>query len=174
MLLLPLSVFAQESAGVTPHSRLWKLDLFFEKLNVMFADSDEKIASLHLKHAEERLAEIEAVQDNDNEVDAAEQERQHSINEVEKHSKNLDKDTAAVIQEATQTHIAALEAAKQRVPEHAKEKLQHAIEQSTKSHEKIKEHEIAAEPVVISDERDTERHQKHIEKLRKRHNVQTQ
>jgi hypothetical protein len=45
-------------AGFTPNSRLYPVDLFFEKLSLKLSFSDEKKVKKLLKHAEERLAEL--------------------------------------------------------------------------------------------------------------------
>jgi len=143
-LLLIALVAAQEQelveAGTTPNSVLYGLDKAFEAIILALTFDHVKKAELHLEYAEERLSEAKKMIEK-NKIKYVEKlmaEREKEINKTNEEInkvKSEGKDTTEIsekVQEATSRHIAVLTALLGKVPESAKDSIQHAIEMASK------------------------------------------
>lgn len=148
-----IAVFAQTGQapqadpGVTPDSKLYGLDLAFERLRDLFAFSDVGKVKVALAHAEERLAEAKAMVDK-KKADLAGKAAERAADKL---SKALDRvesakakgkdvtDTARRVEEATSRHITVLQGVLEKVPEQAKDAIQRAIDVSQRGHDKALE-----------------------------------
>jgi flagellar biosynthesis GTPase FlhF len=142
-------VTAQETEvnpGLTPDSPFYFLDTLQEKISLFFSFSTEAKARKALKFAEEKLAEVKAMAQ-ENKEGALEKANQHYQNWLEKanqkaqEAKNKAKDVKSVeelinlITEKTLKHQEVLSEVLERVPDQAKEGIQKAIEVSRKGYE---------------------------------------
>lgn len=167
--LLLISLVAaqqQESvkAGTTPDSVFYGLDKASEAIRLALTFSHVKKAELHLKYSEERLAEAQEMIEK-NKVKYLEKlmaQREKHINktndEIAK-AQTTGKDVTAVaekVEQATSKHIAVLTALLDKVPESAKEFIQHAIEMSSKGMQR------ALEAVTKEKEKPEEKPEKEI------------
>ena len=131
----------QESAGITPDSVFYGLDKALESIRLALTFDHVNKAELHLKYANERLAEAQKViEKNDLKhlerlMKDMEKELNETTDEISK-AKSQGKDVDAVVQrveEATSKHTAVLQGLLDKVPENARDNIQHAIEMSSKS-----------------------------------------
>lgn len=146
LLLFLVAVFssAQQSedlsvkAGTKPGNLLYGLDRAMERVQLALARDPEKKAELHLFHAEERLAELKELveqnrfryverlaKDHDDSVEKAEEEIGKAV--------ALGRNTTALsahVAEMTYKHILVLERVLEKVPEQARESIQRAINAS--------------------------------------------
>lgn len=140
LILLATTVAAQE-VGTTPDSIFYGLDRAMESIKLAFTRNPEKRASVHLAHAEERIAELQEMiqknktkytqkllQDRENSLTKAQEE----IQKVEQKGKDVS-ELAAKVEEVTSKHLAILTSLLEKVPEQAREHIQNAIEKSSRS-----------------------------------------
>ena len=140
--LLSLGVIAVEEsvdAGITPDSFLWGLERVVEKIQLAFTFDIAKKAELRLKIANERLAEVEVMIE-ENKLEAKEKAEKARVEEI-KELEKLEIENKSNVQEMLQKHITKLEEVKEKVPEEAKKGLETAIVSSSKVLEKIEEKE---------------------------------
>jgi hypothetical protein len=145
ILLFTISlVAAQEveiNAGITPDQGiLWQLDMVMERITMLITTKPENKVALGLQIAEERLAEIQ-VMANQNKIQSmnrAEIERGNIINEIEKNAAGLSEEHRLQISERLQNHIKRLEGVKETIPEQAYEGLENAINKSSKVLERMR------------------------------------
>lgn len=147
-LLAHKPVFAQQEIltqkpGITPDHLLYSLDLLGEQVELFLAFSSEAKAVKHLQHAEERLAETEAM------INRGKNE--HAENALLRYQLNLEraqekiaqaqaqgKDIEALMEqvaEKTLKHQVVLQSVYEKAPESAQAGLLRAIEASTKGSE---------------------------------------
>ena len=143
LILLTTSVFAQEEgmkkSGITPDSPLYGLDRAMESLRLALTFNSEKEANLHLEYAEERLAEIQKMIEENKaqyvtKLELARQKSLNKSNEYMEKAKEKGRDVSELalkVQEATSKHLAILDGLLEKVPEQAREHIQNAIERSS-------------------------------------------
>nr|MCK4929905.1 DUF4382 domain-containing protein [Nanoarchaeota archaeon] len=125
-------------AGTLPGNLFYGLDKAIEKIRLAFTFGNVKKAKLHMRFAEERLAELKVmvgkgkpeyiddlVQEHDEEL----QEAQEEIDKAAAKGKSVE-EVATHVAEMTYKHILVLERVLGKVPEQAKEHIQHAINAS--------------------------------------------
>jgi len=132
------------SAGITPDNPLWKLDLMFEKLELMLTFSEDKKIEKQMRFAEERLEEAEEM--------VAEDKTEHALMALEKEKEiitmmNMSEGggvvTAAI---ALDMHRTRLEERKkeilERLPEDspAREVIEQKFDEIEEHAEKVREH----------------------------------
>jgi len=142
---LILAQTEEEEAGITPDSPLWGIDVAVEKVMMMFTFRQENKVNFGLQIANERLAEIQMmVQQNKLQfINKAEIRRTEIVDEVEVNMANgLSEEHREFVSERLQKHINRLEGVKEGAPELAQERLQNAIEKSSKNLERIKIRQI--------------------------------
>lgn len=148
LLVAAVPAIAQEqeltSPGITPDSWLYGLSRGIERLQLILTWDRTEKAKLHLGFAEKRLAELKAmiergkpefvqmlVKDHDAELNETESE----VNAEE----GIGRDVTALaehVSNATYRHILVLEDVLERVPDNAKQAIEHAINASSKGHER--------------------------------------
>ena len=144
ILVTPIPVSAETSAGTTPSSFFYFFDTTFEKMNLFFTFDSEKRAEKALEYADERLAEIrEIAKDNKpEEVEEAMTDYESKISTARDSAKNLDTEKAAAllntISEKTELHQKTLSDILVEVPEAAREFILKAIERSKQGQEEVK------------------------------------
>lgn len=134
-------------AGTTPGNAFYGFDKLGEKIQLMFTAGELKQAKLHVKFAEERLAELEEVvdkgktkhiqgltEDYNEELEKAEQKMNKAAEKGE-HTAEV----AAHVAEMTYKHVAVLERVLEKAPEQAREHIQHAIQMSIKGNQQAVE-----------------------------------
>ncbi len=142
----PISALAaSNSAGIKPGSFFYFFDTTFEKVNLFFTFNPEKKAQKALEHAEERLAEAEAVAEekNTNAVKTAVAGYESNIALAAEESKQIkDKEKAegllTSITDQTSKHQEILTDVYNKVPEQAKEAIKKAIDNSIKGQEEAR------------------------------------
>ena len=142
VLISPASASAATNAGVKPGSFWYGFDIAFEKVNLFFTFNSEGKARKALGYADERLAEAEAVVENNDtdEVKTAITNYESSIAFVAEKSKDIpEKEKAAAlltsIANNTSKHQEILADILSKVPDEAKEAITKAIEVSRKGQE---------------------------------------
>ncbi len=141
-LVMPLFVYAAPSAGIKPGNLLYFFDITFEHISLFFTFSNEKKAIKALSYADERLAEVEAVA-NENKPEAvatAMANYQENVSLATAESKEIkDKEKAqnllSTITDNTSKHQEVLTEVYNKVPDEAKKAIEKAIEVSIKEHE---------------------------------------
>ena len=139
---LPTSASAAINPGVKPGSFFYYFDTTFEKIGLFFTFNSEKKAEKALENADERLAEVEAVA-NENKPEAvatAMANYQENISLATAESKEIkDKEKAqnllSTIADNTSKHQEVLAEVYNKAPDEAKKAIEKAIEVSAKSHE---------------------------------------
>lgn len=138
----PISASASIGAGVKPGSFFYFFDTTFENISLFFTFNSESKVKKALKHADERLAEVEAlVEDkNPNAVKTAITNYESNIALAAEKSKEVqDKERAenlfTLISDNTSKNQEVLSAVLIKVPEEAKEAITRAIEISRKGQE---------------------------------------
>ena len=150
ILLLTSISFAQQDlvkAGIKPGNVLYGLDRALERIRLMLTFDDIKEAKLHLRNAEERLSELnellkrdktkytdELVNEYDNELEKA----QAKIEEASRKGRSVE-EISSLVAEATYKHVEILKLVLEKVPEQAKEHIQHAIDVSIQGNVKAVE-----------------------------------
>jgi len=132
-------------AGITPDSPLWGIDVAMEKVQMMFTFKQENKVNLGLQIANERLAEMYMmIQQNKLQfINKAEIRRNEIIDEVEVNMANgVNEEHREFVSERLQKHINKLEEVKEQAPEQAQDRLQTAVEKSSRNLERIKEKQI--------------------------------
>ncbi len=138
---------AEETAGIEPDSVWHGLDLALEKIRLVFTFSSAKKAELHMKYAEERLAEAKDMSEK-SKNDLVEQtitrynnEVNDMTNEIEAAKVREEKIDLVVarIDKATSKHVTVLTSLLEKVPETAKKGIQNALDNSQKGREKVLE-----------------------------------
>lgn len=142
ILISPVSASAAANAGVKPGSFWYGFDLAFEKINLFFTFNSEGKSRKALEYADERLAEAEAVAENNN-TDAVKTaianyesniafaaEKAKDVGEKEKAEALL-----TSIADNTSKHQEILADVLAKVPDEAKEAITKAIEASRKGQE---------------------------------------
>jgi len=136
LVFAPAPALAQTSAGTTPGSFLYFFDTTFEKINLFFTFDSERKAQKALEYADERLAEIREIA-NDNKpkrVESAMADYENKISLATERAGNLEEEKASallnIISEKTETHQKTLSGILNEVPEEAKEAITKAIEVS--------------------------------------------
>jgi len=139
---LPASVSAAEEPGIKPGSFFYGFVTTFEKINLFFTFSQEKKAEKALRYADKRLAEAEAVADeeNSNAVKIAIAGYEQNIALATEASKKVKDEIRAEnlltsIADNTSKHQEVLTDVLAKVPDEAKEAIAKAIEASRKGHE---------------------------------------
>lgn len=144
ILLLINPVFAQNEveveAGITPDSPLWGIDIAIEKIVMLLTLKPEDKANLGLQRANERLAEIQVMiqQNKTQSMNRAEMERNTIINEVERNTAGLSEEHRQFVLERLQKHVDRLNEVKEKAPEQAQIGLETAIEKSSKVLERMR------------------------------------
>ncbi|TSC69881.1 MAG: hypothetical protein G01um101470_940 [Parcubacteria group bacterium Gr01-1014_70] len=140
--IIPQVSFAAISAGVKPGSLFYFFDTSFEKIGLFFTFNPEKKAQKALKHAGERLAEIELVADDDNTntIKTAVANYESSVALAAEKSMDItDKGESArlftSIEGSASRNQEVLSSVLIKVPEEAKEAITQAIEVSKKMQE---------------------------------------
>jgi len=141
-LLTSAPALAAEEAGIKPGSFFYGFVTTFEKINLFFTFSPEKKAEKALRYAEKRLAEAEAVADEENSdaVKTAISGYEKNIALAAEASKKVKDETKAenllnLIAENTSKHQEVLADVLSKVPDEAKEAITKAIEASKKGQE---------------------------------------
>lgn len=136
---LPASASVATSAGVKPGSFWYSFDIAFEKINLFFIFNSENKARKSLEYADERLAEVEAVTENDNTdaVKTAITNYESNIAFAAEKSKDVAEPEKAEalfvsIADNTSKHQEILAGVLAKVPDEAKEAITKAIEMSRK------------------------------------------
>ncbi|MDP3784482.1 MAG: DUF5667 domain-containing protein [bacterium] len=136
---LPVSASAAEKAGIKPGSFFYGFVTTFEKVNLFFTFSPEKKAEKALRYAEKRLAEAEAVAEDENSeaVKVAIAGYEKNIALAAEASKKVKDEAKAenllnLIAENTSKHQEVLADVLTKVPDEAKEAITKAIEASRK------------------------------------------
>src|SRR3989344_8099356 len=139
---LPASASAATSAGVKPGSFFYFFDTTFEQISLFFTFSPEKKVEKALAYADERLAEVEAIaeEQNSNAVKTAITNYESNIALAAKKSKEVqDKGKAenllTLIANNASKNQEVLSAVLIKVPDEAKEAITQAIEASRKGQE---------------------------------------
>lgn len=139
---LPASASAATNPGVKPGNFFYFFDTTFEQISLFFTFSPEKKAEKALAYADERLAEVEALADeqNPNAVKTAITNYESNIALAAEKSKEVqDKEKAenlfTLIADNTSKNQEVLSAVLVKVPEEAKEAITRAIEASRKGQE---------------------------------------
>jgi len=139
---LPASVLAATNPGVKPGSFFYFFDTTFEQVSLFFTFSPEKKVEKALAYANERLAEVEALSEeqNPNAVKTAISNYESSIALAAEKSKEVqDKEKAenlfTLIADNTSKNQEVLSAVLIKVPEEAREAITQAIEASKKGQE---------------------------------------
>ena len=142
VLVSPASASAATNAGVKPGSFWYGFDLAFEKINLFFTFNSEGKARKALEYADERLAEAEAVAENNNTdaVKTAITNYESNIAFAAEKSKDVsEKEKAEAlltsIADSTSKHQEILADVLAKVPDEAKEAIAKAIEASRKGQE---------------------------------------
>ena len=140
--VLPVSASAATNAGVKPGSFWYGFDIAFEKINLFFTFNSEVKARKALEYADERLAEAEAVAENNNTDAVKEAITNYESNiafAAEKSKDVSDKEKAEAlltsIADNTSKHQEILADVLNKVPDEAKEAITKAIEASRKGQE---------------------------------------
>jgi len=156
LLVLGTSTLAQNSSdvkpGLLPDHPLVVFQDFFERLQVFFAFTPETRARVHIQLAEKRLAELNlAMEQNKTNLvphlsekfEKELNETEDEVNSAESEGKNVT-ELAEHVAAETYKHILVLQRVLNKVPDKAKESIEHAIEKSSHGHEnaveKILEH----------------------------------
>lgn len=139
---LPTSVSAAEESGIKPGSFFYGFVTTFEKVNLFFTFNPEKKVEKALRYAEKRLAEAEAVADEENPdaVKTAVAGYERNIALAAEASKKVKDETRAesmliLIADNTSKHQEVLTDVLAKVPDEAKEAIIKAIEASRKGQE---------------------------------------
>ena len=142
ILMMPISVSAGPSAGITPNSPFYFLDTTFEKIGLIFTFGSEKKAEKALKYAGERLSEIEeSINDNKPEdIKKATDNYEKNILLATEKSNEIEDETKAEelfkqISDSTLKHQGFLVVVLENVSDNAKESIIRAIEVSKKGYE---------------------------------------
>jgi len=182
VLISPASASAATNAGVKPGSFWYGFDLAFEKVNLFFTFNSENKVKKALKYADERLAEAEAVAENNNTdaVKTAITNYEGNIAFAAEKSKDVsDKEKAKAlltsIADNTSKHQEILADVLAKVPDEAKEAITKAIEVSRKEQEEAMKQiaELKGEVEQLKKEvdelkkKDEERQAAEIKKLKK-------
>jgi hypothetical protein len=152
ILLLLVAVFssAQQSeklsvqAGTIPGNLFYGLDRAAESIQLAMTRDHIKKAELHLEHAEERLAEMNQMIEKNKfkHVEKLAKEQEDALTDAEaeiaKAEANGEKNDqiAHDVAAATYKHILLLTQVLDKVPEQAKESIQHALNASVSGHQK--------------------------------------
>ncbi len=138
----PVSASADTKAGIKPGSFFYFFDTTFEKIGLFFAFSPEKKAQKALEYADERLAEIQAIEEekNPDAIKAAITNYESNVALATEKSKEVkDKGQAEnllnLITNNASKNQEVLSAVLIKVPEEAKEAITQAIEASKKGQE---------------------------------------
>jgi len=138
----PVSASAETNAGIGPSSFFYFFDITLEKIGLFFTFSSEKKVQKALVYAEERLAEVEAVANENNPEAVAEAMANYQKNVAlaiteSKEIKNENKaeELLNTVSENTARHQEVLESVLEKVPDEAKEAILKAIELSRKGQE---------------------------------------
>lgn len=152
--------------GVVPTSAFYQLDLLAEHIQVALTKNTEAKTNLHLKFAEERLAETKVMLERNKDELA-----QKGLDAYESEvgiAQELAKDDEALQQhiiEVTSKHIEVLQRILEQVPEQAKPAIEHALNVSVIGHENAVQRleeiqaEKAAEESAENKENETEMEQ---------------
>jgi len=135
LLLVPMAL-AQEiepelSAGITPDSAFYGLDVFFDNLRAG-ASSGENRANIRLEIAQERAAEMKQMAEENN-IQAMEKARVQErlqIGQLETAHAALSEEEQIRVQQRLQKHIMVLETVLSKAPEEAKEGIQNSLDNS--------------------------------------------
>ena len=139
---LPSFVSAAPSAGIKPGNFFYFFDTTFEKIGLFFTFNPEKKAQKAMEYAEEKLAEAEAVanENNPKAVATAMANYQKDVSLATNESKIIEDKTKAenllsTIADNTSKHQEVLAEVLNKVPDEAKEAITKAIEVSKKGQE---------------------------------------
>jgi len=144
ILCMPVAL-AQEgelpSAGITPSSKLYFIDVAIDKIRVALTRDPLEKAKLRIKIAEERLAEaeVESSKGNDYESRVAMAEHQEEMLGIEKEKEKMSEEQIQFIEQKLSKHLEILQKVKSRVPESAMAGIEHAINSSSKVMEHFRE-----------------------------------
>ena len=135
VLMMVPSVWAVESeftAGVTPDSILYGVDVWWDEFRVGLQNDVAEKARMRLEIAEERVQEMKEMANRNMVVarERARQEHQKQLNKFEQHFSGLNEENQARMQQMFQKHIMVLETVLERVPTQAKGTIQGAIDQA--------------------------------------------
>ncbi len=143
------------AAGITPDSAFYGIKRAVERIQMAFTRDEVARANLRMQFAERRLSEAREMADREKPefVEDLMQEYTRDINQtreriqnryqecVEKEDETCARyaDVIETVSEATIKHIAVLEEIEQKVPEQAREAIQHARERSIQGHIRTQE-----------------------------------
>lgn len=141
ILLLSTTIVAAQEAGTTPDNIFYGLDRAMESLRLAVTLNSGKKAELYLKYAEERLAELEEMVEKGKtkHVEKLIKARDKLLNKTMKRIEKLEEkgkdvsELVAKVEEMHAKHITVLQGLLEKVPEQAREHIQHAIEMSSRS-----------------------------------------
>ena len=144
MLCMPIALAQEDelpSAGITPSSKLYFMDVVMDKIKVAMTRDPLEKAKLRIKIAEERVAEAEAesLKGNDYESMVAMAEHQKEMLGVEKEKEKMSEEQIQFIEQKLSKHLEVLQKVKSRVPESAMSGIEHAINSSSKVIEHFRE-----------------------------------
>lgn len=129
----PGSEFA--NPGITPDSPWYFFDDLSERARLVFAFNDEVKTRLELSFADERVAEIRVMVEEENEGAAEKARTRYEILLKQVESRTLSPEVIARIAEATGKHQAVLERVLVNAPESARPALEGVIERAKERHE---------------------------------------
>ncbi|MEX0870041.1 MAG: DUF5667 domain-containing protein [Candidatus Spechtbacterales bacterium] len=124
--------------GILPDSPFYLLTRFSEGIGMLFTFGDTAKAGKHLERAEKRLAEANALADQNKEkgLDKAMSLYQEHLNKaLQKAEQAGNEDVIARVAEATSKHLAILEDVLERVPEQAQDAIERAMTASQRGQE---------------------------------------
>lgn len=151
LLLIVPPVYAKEtelpSPGILPSSPWYRVELFFEQVGEFIIFDKEAKAERLLMHADERLAEIKALveQEQGEEVEAVlaayrnKLQKAEQLVETEQQNGNNVDETLIKVSEVTLRHQAVLTEVYEKVPDRAKPAIEQTIERSLQGHERATE-----------------------------------
>ena len=148
LVLTMAPVHAQEAdlpdPGVKPGSILYGLDRAIERIELALARGHAQKADVHLKHAQERLAEVKALvgenktEDVGETLDDYQEEMEEATNEI-KEAQGIGQNVSVIVKEINQSidkHVAVLQLVLDKVPEQAKEAIQQNIDRAIENNER--------------------------------------
>ncbi len=147
VLTVPYFAFAAPGAGIKPDSAFYFFDIVFERIGLFFTFNPEGKIQKALAHAEERLAEAEAVAlaNKPEAISRAMEEYQSRISLATERAREVDNEDQSeklltTIAESTAKHQEVLAEVHNKVPEEAKKAIEKAIEVSIGGREEVLKH----------------------------------
>lgn len=137
MVLPMVSAEGEINAGITPDSILYDLDVFFDDLRLQIQTNSEERANVGLDIAEERIAEIKIMSE-ENKIEAMERAiEQHQKQTQQIENSEVGEQLREQIRERLRIHTQTLEQIRDNAPEEAYQGLNTAIQSSNKARNNI-------------------------------------